>query len=497
MTWLIDGMVYIGSALMIYNIIGFCRFARTVVRNGKWTQKNAILFIPIVLLIFFFLGYLGVAIFGRPDLLVSGILFGGSIFVFIMYQLLNRVTRRIYEQEHLRAELRSAEKNSQMKADILASMSHEMRTPMNVILGLSRILAQNKELPEESRDQVKKIIRSGDHLLQLINTVLYMNSLGQDMIIAKEEPFCLPVFIEEVIEIAEIFCGDKSLKFQSETGEAVEGWCLGDETMLKQALLSLLDNAAKYTDAPGSVTFKTECIGEEDGVKTIRFTVADTGVGIDEEFLPKIYEVFSREDASETSRFGGSGIGLAATKAKVDLMHGKIGVESEKNVGSTFTITVPLKITHAPDAEQNEEELASLKGRRILIVEDIPENVEILEDLLELEDVITEHAENGQIGVNQFEASPEGYYDAVLMDLRMPVLGGLEAAKKIRAMEREDAKRIPIIAVTANAFESDVKQTMEAGMNAHLAKPVDADQLYETLRKYIAQKEQTEKGNVQ
>jgi CheY-like chemotaxis protein len=275
--------------------------------------------------------------------------------------------------------------------------------------------------------------------------------------------------------------------------EGAGGKYLGDEMELKQVLLSLLDNAVKYTDAPGRVRFAVSALATTEVRRVISFVVSDTGIGMDEEFLTKVFGVFAREDASSTSRHGGGGLSLAVAKRMVDQMGGSIHADSKKGEGSIFTITLPLDVVEGPevvedtesieDAEGEPEEL--LEGYRILIAEDIDENAEIVMDLLDLEGAETERAENGAIAVDMFSSSEVGYYDAILMDLRMPVMDGLEATRRIRALEREDAARIPIVALTADAFESDMRQTEAAGMNAHMAKPADADLMYRTLRQLI------------
>jgi CheY-like chemotaxis protein len=263
--------------------------------------------------------------------------------------------------------------------------------------------------------------------------------------------------------------------------------CVGDSLRLRQVLLRILENAAKFTPEGGLVRFVTEQLPREGERCVLRFTVSDNGVGIDEAFIPRMFDYFSQEDATATNRYGGSGLGLAITKKLVDMMDGEIAVESRKGVGSTFTVTVRLGAVEGT-AEQTAEqtERASLAGRHILIVEDVDMNADLLADLLELEEITSERAENGRVAVDRFAQTPEGYFDAILMDLRMPVMDGLEAARTIRALPRPDASRVPIIALTANAFEEDVRQSMEAGMNAHLPKPVDTDLLYDTLRELVA-----------
>ena len=235
---------------------------------------------------------------------------------------------------------------------------------------------------------------------------------------------------------------------------------------------------------PGKVKFSVEAEPESNGRKKLKFIILDTGIGIDEEFLPRLFDVFEQEDASFTNR-GGSGLSLAVSKKVLELMGGTISVESRKNVGSVFTIDLALEVVHKEEKAAAPEQEVTLAGRHILIVEDIPENAEIVADLLELEDAETEIAENGRIGLDMFSQSPLFYYDAVLMDLRMPVMDGLEATRRIRALERKDAGIVPIIALTANAFEEDIKNSLNAGMNVHLAKPTDADLLYNTLKTEI------------
>ena len=492
-------MVYLGSALMIFNIYGFVRFAGFVRSQNSWKSGSGILYVPIALLVMFFLGYLGVGLFGNPDLLVSGILFGGSIFVFVVYILLSRITRRLLENERLQSELMAAERSNRAKTEFLASMSHEMRTPMNVILGLDTLALRNDALPEDTRDKLKKIGHSARHLLQMINNLLDMNSMTEGSFAVRKEAFSLGEVIDQVCAITSTVCEQKGLTFDFSCDDAARGEFLGDALQIKHVLLSVLDNAAKYTEAPGEVTFDVSCAPGENGETTAIFAVSDTGVGIDSEFLPHLFEAFTREDAGTTARYGGTGMSLAIGKRIVDLLGGTIRVESEKNVGSTFTVTVPL--ASAPEkkptsvsasAEEKERpsyESASLEGRRILIVEDIPENAEIAADLLELEGASSERAENGQIGLEMVQKAPPGYYDAILMDLRMPVMDGLECTRRIRALEREDMKTIPILALTANAYPSDVEQTFAAGMDAHLAKPTDSDKMYETLRALIGKNE--------
>ncbi|MBQ5787552.1 MAG: response regulator [Oscillospiraceae bacterium] len=486
MKWIIYGMILLGSLLMVYNIYGFVRYARNIRRSEKWGEEMRILNVPIFLLVMFLFGYIAVGLFGKPDLIMAAILFGGSIFVFIMYRLIDRITERIMEREHLEARLLASEESSRAKNSFLASISHEMRTPVNVILGLDSIALKNPALAGSTRDQLIKIGQSGRHLLGLINNMLDLQRIETGELDVRQEPFRLRDLTDQINAIAGTLCEEKGLRYQVTIADGADGWYQGDSLLLKQVLLNLLENAVKFTDPPGSVGFSAERLPSDGAKALLRFSVTDTGIGIGSDYLPKVFELFSQEDTSFTTRFGGSGMGLAIAKNDTELMGGNIAVESQPNVGSTFTVTLPLTPIAPQDSAAGEETPdIDLEGRRILITEDIPENAEIAADLLELEGAVTEHAENGQKAFEMFQSSAPHYYDAILMDLRMPMMDGYEAARSIRALSREDAGTIPIIALTANASQEDVHRSMESGMNAHLVKPIDADLLYATLTHWI------------
>lgn len=479
----IYAMVFLGSALMVFNIYGFIKFARKV-KNDEFSQhagNNAILYIPIALLVMFLLGYLAVGIFGDPDIIVSGILFGGSIFVFIMYVMLDRVIKRLAQSKTIEAKFIAAKESDRAKTEFLSGMSHEMRTPLNIILGLDTMALKDETLSSETRGRIEKIGSSANYLLGLINTILDINSIDNGEFQAKSEEFSVEDIVNQIDIIGNLRCKDKNLTYISSVSPDAKGLFLGDDLRIKQIVFTLLDNAVKYTDSPGTVSFEVGCA--DDGDKTtLSFEMKDTGVGIDPEFLPKIFDAFTREDLSGTSARGGSGLGLSAAKKIVTILGGDITAKSEKNVGSVFTVILPVTRVKEDDTLY---ESVSLEGKRILIAEDVEENAEIVADLLMLEGAESEHAENGKIAVEMFCSNPPGYYDAVLMDLRMPVMDGLTAAREIRKSEREDAKTIPIIALTANALESDVKESLGAGMNLHLAKPADCEKLYSAIRKVL------------
>ena len=487
---LIYGMIYFGSALMVYNIYSYVRFSRELSGHGGWDKERVILFVPAVLLILFLIGYLMIAFFGKPDLLVSGILFGGSVFVFIVVYLLRRITNHIYENERLEAKLMAAEATNRAKEDFLSNMSHEMRTPLNAILGLLRLLEEDKGIPPASRTQLDKIDASARHLLTLINDVLDMGHIDSGTLTLKNARFSFGQLMMQLNSSISAQCQEKGLAYNCERIGSIDDEFIGDESKIWHVLQSIAENAVMYTDAPGRVQCSVEQIGADDNTRTLRFTVQDTGIGMTTEYLPHVFEPFSREDASPTNPRGGSGLGLPITKTIVELMNGSIDIQSEKGVGTTVTVTMTLGAVSAQPAEETagqETGKVELAGRRILVAEDIDLNAEILMDLLDMEEMLSERAENGQIAVDMFRDSSVGYYDAVLMDLRMPVMDGLEATRQIRALDRSDAGTVPIIAVTANAFEKDVQSSLEAGMNAHLPKPADIDMLCDTLRRLIKQ----------
>ena len=487
---LIYGMILLGAALMIRNIIRYARFARNVRKKGDWEKERTILYVPLVLLIGFFFGYVTVGLFGDPDWVIGGILFFGSVFVAIVVEMLQRVTDRIQANGQLEARLLAAEESNQAKISFMSNMSHEIRTPMNAIIGIDSVALRDPDLPPHAREQFEKIDASARHLLELINDILDMSRIDSGRMELCPEVFSAAELLDQVCAMIRSQCDEKGLDFIARSEIGAEERFIGDAMKLRQVLINILGNAVKFTPVPGSVTFTAEKSAVYDDRQTLRFTIRDTGIGMGKDFLAHIFEPFSQEDGTRTSRYGGSGLGMSITKSIVDMMNGEIRAESKKGVGTTFTVILTLKRAEsaAPAAPVPEaaESAAALAGRRVLIAEDMELNAEILTELLELEDVGADWAENGQLAVERFSGSPPGTYDAILMDIRMPVMDGLAAARAIRALDRPDAKTVPIVALTANAFEEDVQNSLQAGMNAHLAKPVDTEKLYELLRELIS-----------
>ena len=534
------------------------------------------------------------------------------------------------QRRMLKEALDKAENANRAKTSFLSNMSHEIRTPMNAIIGLDNIALNDPDLTPHIKEQLEKIGASARHLLGIINDILDMSRIESGHVELRDEEFSFREFLDQTNVMVSEQCADKGLQYECRIIGRTEDYYIGDEMKLKQVLINILGNAVKFTQAPGSVTFTVEQTTGFENYRSLRFTVSDTGIGMNKDYIPRIFEAFSQEREGTSNRLGSTGLGMAISKSIVSMMNGDIAVESEKGVGSTFTVTVTLKTSgrsaheassrmlptglralvvdddlvsrehvqlvaesigirtdiaadgeealsmirshmaqgeayrlilpawkmsgmdgiaftremrgivgseamvilltgydfedaqeeavqagvdailskplftdtltscvqkilscrkqdgeNGSNGEQDDSESAGLEGCLVLVAEDMELNAEILMDLLEMEGIRSEHAENGQIAVDMFSKHPVGYYDAILMDVRMPVMDGLTAARTIRALDRPDAKDIPIIAMTANAFDEDVKQSLQAGMNAHLSKPVEPERLYETLARMI------------
>ncbi len=397
--------------------------------------------------------------------------------------------------EALAEALALAEEANMAKTSFLSSMSHEIRTPMNAIIGLDTLALRDENISAQTREYLEKIGGSASHLLDLINDILDMSRIEAGRIVLNREEFSFREMVEQINTMVMSQCGDKGLKYECRILSEVDDYYIGDDMRLKEILINILSNAIKFTEAPGNVTMTIERTAEFGDKSTLRFSIRDTGIGIDKAFIPKIFDAFSQEDGSRKNKYGSTGLGMAITKNLVEMMNGTIDVESEKGVGTEFIVSITLtncERRDVPGAAQDEDgshELADLTGRRILLAEDIEINAEIMMDILDMEDIVADHADNGRIAVEMFADSPEGTYDAILMDIRMPEMDGLEAAEAIRALDRKDAKRIPIIALTANAFDEDVQRSLQAGMNAHMSKPVESENLVRLLGELIYEAE--------
>ncbi|WP_051656550.1 hybrid sensor histidine kinase/response regulator [Butyrivibrio sp. AE3004] len=536
----------------------------------------------------------------------------------------NEMRQSLEQSQALSDALTVAEEASKAKTVFLSNMSHEIRTPMNAIIGLDRIALSDTGISDRTREYLEQIGSSAGHLLKIINDILDMSRIESGRMVIKNEEFSFTKLIEQVNTIIGSQCSDKGLYYNCEIKGDIDNYYIGDDMKLKQVLINILGNSVKFTGQGGNVMLKVERTARFDGKSTLTFTMQDDGVGMDKEFIPKIFDAFSQEDSSSTNKYGSTGLGMAITKSIVEMMNGRIEVSSEKGKGTKFMVSVTLmdserkdnddeiddinphettvliidddpiacehakvelekigivaesaasgaeavemvKLHHArrepyslilvdlkmPEMdgiettrrmreiigddsaiiiltsqqwddvldeainagvdsfvskplntsfvlEQFKEALiqknirnsaktskAVLEGRRVLLAEDIKVNAKIMMKVLSMRSIEADHAENGKIAVELFESHPEWYYDAILMDMRMPEMDGLEATKAIRALDRKDAKKIPIIALTANAFDEDVQRSLQAGLNAHLSKPVEPDIVYETLKSLI------------
>ena len=529
--------------------------------------------------------------------------------------------RALATRQELGEALIAAEEASKAKTAFLSNMSHEIRTPMNAIIGLNSIVLNEPDLSDKVRGYLEKIGTSARHLLGIINDILDVSRIESGRMTISNEEFSFSGMLEKVNTIISVQCRDKGLTYDCRTSGKIDEFYVGDETKLRQVIINILGNAVKFTPEGGTVTFLIEEGTRYDRKAVLKMTFRDTGIGMSKEFLPHLFDAFSQEDASSTSRFGSTGLGMPITRSIVELMNGHIEVESEKGKGTVFTVTVtlgesdrrssaeeggslpedmtvlaidddPIALEHArivlgqegmscDTAESGAEALekvrlrharmsdydlilvdwkmpemdgvettrkireivgnqtpviiltsynwdeiteearnagvdtfaakplfagsvlsqfreafrrkteaksaarADLKGRRILLAEDVEVNAEIMVMVLGMREIDADVAENGQAAVDTYLAHPAGYYDAVLMDMRMPVMDGLEATRRIRSSGREDAGTVPIIALTANAFDEDVQRSMQAGLNAHLSKPVEPDALFDTLETLI------------
>lgn len=384
---------------------------------------------------------------------------------------------------------------SKAKTEFLSRMSHEIRTPMNAIVGMTNIAKSVIGDDEKIADCLQKIDTSTKYLLSLINDILDMSRIESGNMTVCKESFDLEKLMGEVFVLMRPQAESKHIHLVSEKAYTDKS-LIGDELRLNQVLINIIGNALKFTPEHGTITVSAEQILQEDETAGIRFSVKDTGIGIKKENLIRIFHSFEQEEETTAKRYGGTGLGLAISNNLVKLMGGKLEVKSEVGVGSEFYFTLMFPRDKEDNKEQDyhllsadtKEHTYDFSGKRILLVEDNELNAEIAKTILEMAGIIIEVAENGKEAVEVFEKMPVEYYNAILMDIRMPVMDGLEAAKRIRMLGKEDSRTVPIIAMTANAFDEDTKKSIDSGMNGHLSKPIDVEHLYQVLEEIMEEK---------
>ena len=432
----------------------------------------------------------------RTRSLRIGIILLFAVAVCITAALIISVVRRqrlsVLQQENaekLAQALGDARRANMAKSDFLSRMSHDMRTPLNGIIGMN-YLAQKIDNPSQTRDYLEKIDVSSKFLLGLINDVLDMAKAESGKMEMHPEPYDIRQFIAYVEAVIKPLCKEKGIKLVFDLQPIGNRKPLLDPLRFNQVCFNLLSNAVKYTPYGGTVTLR---IHDKMIVGTRLLTemeISDTGIGMSEEFQKSMFEPFTQENRDDISLTRGSGLGLAIVKKVVDLMQGTVEVKSQPGQGTTFHLRFEFDSVLEEDAPVAEEKLTAeavvLSGKHILLCEDHPLNQEIAKAVLKEKAMVVVVAENGLVGCQKFQASAPGYYDAILMDIRMPVLNGYEAARKIRALDRPDAKTVPIIAMTADAFEESVKEAKRAGMSAYITKPVEPGKLFAVLQESLS-----------
>ena len=416
-----------------------------------------------------------------------------SIFWFWTYR--TNLAHRKQEQEKdekYKAELliaaKKAEAANEAKTEFLQRMSHDIRTPINGIRGLVNMADHYAEDMEKQTEFRTKVKEASNLLLELVNDVLDMSKLESGEIVLEEIPFNLSSISREVFVVIEQMAAEQNIRIAWEKKEITHHDFIGSPGYVKRVMMNILSNAVKYNRENGQIYIScVEIPSEQPEMATMEFVCRDTGIGMAEEFQKHIFEPFAQEHTGSRGKFAGTGLGMAISRKLVEEMGGTITFESEKGVGTTFVIRVPFKIDSDADKREEPKNVSekSIKGLHVLLAEDNELNMEIAEFVLQNEGAEVTKAWNGQETVELFRKSEAGEFDVILMDIMMPVLNGYEAARRIRSLDREDAKKIPIIAMTANAFTEDRIRAKEAGMDEHIAKPVDAELLIKVIHKLV------------
>ena len=391
------------------------------------------------------------------------------------------------KQRALQEALTQAKNASRAKTTFLNNMSHDIRTPMNAIIGFTNI-ALKQDISPEVRGCLDKISESSEHLLTLINDVLDISRIESGKTVFNPVPVDITAIVDVVLDITNGFLSNRDITFNVKRAVTKTPYVLADAVRIREVLVNILGNAVKFTDDGGTINFETECRPVDDRHIVITYRISDTGIGMSEEFQKHIFDEFSQEETGARTQYKGTGLGMAITKRYVELMGGTISVESQKGVGSTFTVELPLELSDEESVKKQDMPVhrTDLLGLNVLVAEDNDLNAEIAVVQLEELGMTATRAVDGKQAVEMFADNPADTFDLILMDIMMPVMNGYEATMAIRAMpDRPDGKTIPIIAMTANAFAEDVQASLDAGMNGHLAKPIVIDEVVKTIIRNI------------
>ena len=403
-------------------------------------------------------------------------------------------SRELMYQKQLKASMEDAHRANLSKTDFLRRMSNDIRTPLNGIVGMIHIAEKYDNDVVKLQECRQKVLQSTEYLQNLINNVLDISKLESGSLVLEHKSFDLAELLSNNLTVVAMSAYENGVRFEGgvEASTIRHRYLIGSPVHLSRVLMNLSSNAIKYNHFHGTVNVHCEELSDDGNRAVFQFVCSDTGLGMSEEFQKHAFDAFAQEGKQSTTTFSGSGLGLAIAKDIVELMGGTIELESEENVGSKFTVTIPFEIDYLVENNDSQKDSCSqgmdLSGKRLLLVEDNAINMEIAHAILEEEHLNITEAKNGKEALEIFQNSKLNEYDVIIMDVMMPVMDGLEATKAIRMLEREDAKKIPIIAMTANAFEEDRKACLDAGMDEHIGKPIDIPLLKRAIMKLLTKK---------
>lgn len=445
------------------------------IHKEKNAEKRKVLWQPVFYIVPFFIGIFLQCFFNTMPWANT------SLTITILLIFVNN------QQRLLQKKTQDAEAAVRAKSEFLSHMSHDIRTPINGMMGMLDIAQAHLNNPEKMDLCLSKMRGAADHLLSLINDVLDMSKIETGSIQLVEEPFDMIRLLNGTLAVQEIIASEKSLTIEQDIEGAIEHPCVcGSPNYVRSILVNIISNAIKYTNPGGDIFVSARELSCDGEYVKFEFIVSDTGIGMSEEFAEHIFEPFTQEHAENRSSYQGTGLGMSIVKNLINKMKGTITLETKQGEGSTFTITLPVKLdTVCFEETETEEEETSIEGMKILLVEDNDLNLEVAQYILEDAGAEIIVARNGLESVELFEQSESDSFDVILMDVMMPVMDGLTATKRIRKLKRKDARTVPVIAMTANVFNEDIIAAKEAGMNEHIAKPLDFDKLIHTLAKYF------------